>query len=286
MRRHVVPRLPNALTRQYEVQLRARAHAAHRLVMAKFLPALSTRADAEEAPAPGLAARLAAILAAIRRAFGFAAPAHDEADDLDRLGRQIARFSTREADRVLRLVLDVDQIATINVRAGELDQLLKAWARENVTLIGSIDSRYFDDIQKVVIEAVANGTATTDVRRLLEERYAVSRSRAKLIARDQIAKLNGQVTEHRQRSAGVSRYQWNTSGDERVRPSHAKLDGEVFRWDDPPSIGHPGQDFQCRCVALPIVDEDDERDLVAANQRDRRREAAAGQVPGRRGARP
>jgi hypothetical protein len=46
-----------------------------------------------------------------------------------------------------------------------------------------------------------------------------------------------------------------------VRERHAELDGERFRWDDPPVTNedgdenHPGEDYQCRCTAYPVLPE-------------------------------
>ena len=80
---------------------------------------------------------------------------------------------------------------------------------------------------------------------------------------DQIAKLNGELTKQQQTDAGVEEYIWSDSGDGRVRESHHALNGKRFRWDDPPVVTppgkpvrrcHPGQDYQCRCVALPVFD--------------------------------
>jgi SPP1 gp7 family putative phage head morphogenesis protein len=50
--------------------------------------------------------------------------------------------------------------------------------------------------------------------------------------------------------------------DARTRESHARLDGRVFAWDDPPLSdppdhhSHPGQIWNCRCVAMPILPSD------------------------------
>ncbi len=46
-------------------------------------------------------------------------------------------------------------------------------------------------------------------------------------------------------------YIWRTSGDDKVRPSHAVNNGKIFSWDTPPAIGHPGENFNCRCTAEP-----------------------------------
>ncbi len=45
----------------------------------------------------------------------------------------------------------------------------------------------------------------------------ISNSRAKLLARDQVGKLNGRLTQRRQQDIGVEMYIWSTSRDERMR---------------------------------------------------------------------
>ncbi len=45
------------------------------------------------------------------------------------------------------------------------------------------------------------------------------------------------------------KYIWRTVGDEKVRDSHAELDGTVRDLSDSPD---PGEDFNCRCWAEPV----------------------------------
>lgn len=47
-------------------------------------------------------------------------------------------------------------------------------------------------------------------------------------------------------------YIWRTKNDGNVRPEHSILDGQMFTWDNPPSVGHPGDDYGCRCIAEPV----------------------------------
>lgn len=42
------------------------------------------------------------------------------------------------------------------------------------------------------------------------------------------------------------KYVWVTVGDDKVRPEHEALDGEVRTWYDTP---HPGEEYGCRCHA-------------------------------------
>jgi len=53
----------------------------------------------------------------------------------------------------------------------------------------------------------------------------------------------------------TTHYIWRTSGDGKVRDSHAANNGKIFAWDDPPPTGHPGEDFGCRCTAEPYTPE-------------------------------
>jgi SPP1 gp7 family putative phage head morphogenesis protein len=183
-------------------------------------------------------------------------------EDLRRRGRAVSSYSAAEQERVFRAVYRIRSFAPLAV-GGDI----QAWVATNVDLIRSIDTRYFDDIERVVSEAVQTGRSTETLRKDLQRRYEVSESRARLIARDQISKLNGQIARERQVSLGATRYMWSTSGDERVRDRHAELDGQIFSWSDPPvindqgDVGHPGDDFQCRCGAIPVLDQQGVEDL-------------------------
>jgi len=137
--------------------------------------------------------------------------------------------------------------------------LLNNWSRNNSLLIKDIPFKTSNQIAEQTRKALIDGTNlkdTTDaIFNIMAERTDVSDSRAKLIARDQVSKLNGQLTMERQTDLGVESYIWRTVGDERVREEHDILDGETFSWDSPPEPGHPGEDYQCRCWAEPILPE-------------------------------
>lgn len=48
--------------------------------------------------------------------------------------------------------------------------------------------------------------------------------------------------------AGESEYfEWNTMGDERVRPTHEARDGKIYNWDNAEIV--PGEEPGCRCWA-------------------------------------
>lgn len=60
---------------------------------------------------------------------------------------------------------------------------------------------------------------------------------------------------------GFDRYVWTTKKDNRVRPDHARLEGRIISWNDPPVVdlrsgrrAHCGGDYNCRCTASPLAD--------------------------------
>ena len=53
----------------------------------------------------------------------------------------------------------------------------------------------------------------------------------------------------------TEQYVWETRGDSKVRVSHRRNEGKIFRWDNPPPTGHPGQDYNCRCLAIPYYED-------------------------------
>lgn len=63
----------------------------------------------------------------------------------------------------------------------------------------------------------------------------------------------GLINQLRQQDLGIERYTWRSQDDAKVRDSHAEYDDQVFRWDEPPASGHPGQAHNCRCVAEPVA---------------------------------
>jgi SPP1 gp7 family putative phage head morphogenesis protein len=139
--------------------------------------------------------------------------------------------------------------------------LIDRFQDANARLITKMRDETIQQIRAVLDDAWTKGERVEVMREKLQERFGVSESRADLIARDQTLKLNAEITQTRQTAAGVQKYVWTTSGDERVRPMHDDLDGQTFSWDDPPVTNeagdrnHPGGDYQCRCTAMPVLDE-------------------------------
>jgi SPP1 gp7 family putative phage head morphogenesis protein len=207
----------------------------------RFAPPPESRTDAADGDARGVISR-------VRRAVANA-PAHAGAAATT-VGERVAGHSRQEFKRL-----------GINLRKEEpkFNGLIAGWRRDNIALITSLVDQELGTIQNLLADG--EGRRVESLANDIEERLRVTRSKAELLARDQVLKLNAKITGERQKAAGVEQYIWTTSGDERVRSRHADLEGETFRWDDPPVTNedgdrnHPGEDYQCRCTAYPVLPE-------------------------------
>jgi SPP1 gp7 family putative phage head morphogenesis protein len=153
---------------------------------------------------------------------------------------------------------DALAVVGINANAMGISATISQARDENIRLVEKALRAYAKDVRAVFDDPEANTWRVEELQARLLERGNVSVSRAELIARDQTLKTNAAITQTRQVQAGVEYYEWSTSLDERVRDEHRALEGQRFAWNNPPSVGHPGEDFQCRCVAIPVIPEADE----------------------------
>ncbi|WP_161883948.1 minor capsid protein [Deinococcus alpinitundrae] len=109
--------------------------------------------------------------------------------------------------------------------------------------------RFKDDAARTVREALRLGLTPEKAADLLQARLGVHRSRAVLIAQDQMLTAASRAGIDRLKTLGVKQFQWETQQDSRVRPGHQALQGRVFTWRGAPEL--PGHAVMCRCWAAP-----------------------------------
>ncbi len=170
----------------------------------------------------------------------------------------ISDFNQKEWRAIVKQAIGIDLYANEPWLRDEL----KSWARENANLITTMEEGAIRQVSQWTQKGLREGWSHRDIAKNIEERFDVSRSWAKFIARDQTGKLNGDLTQARQTESGVKAYFWRDSRDERVRgnpgglypkaePSHWDRNGQRFLWSKPPAGGHPGHDYNCRCTSEP-----------------------------------
>ncbi|RTQ01320.1 phage head morphogenesis protein [Enterobacter sp. WCHEn045836] len=97
-----------------------------------------------------------------------------------------------------------------------LGDFFDAAVEENVALIRSLTSDYFNNIQRQVMDSILRGDSITTLTRNLQSVTGATYRRAALIARDQTLKVTSDINRRRQTSAGINRFRWSDSKDARV----------------------------------------------------------------------
>lgn len=163
----------------------------------------------------------------------------------------------------------------------------KLWVNENHRLIKSLSQEYITKLNTILTTGFQSGWTFEEmvdaIQKLSDKMVGY---RARLIARDQVGKLQYAVTRRQFESIGMDGYLWTTARDERVRgnptgkypkaiPSHWEMDSLVCKFDDPTVFSetgriwlkrysympmvHPGQAILCRCTCtpywLPLINE-------------------------------
>ena len=232
----------------------------------KHLPEIRAAAQAEAGQRHDgindLIAFIQQLFVEIREALEQSVAAFGLRRKVERMAHMTRKLSIKEWKRAVHAVLGIDIFEDYYM--GEFyREAITRWVETNVSLISTIPKNTLDKMENIVLDGFRNGRPTSSIMKEIQKTYSVSKARARLIARDQIAKLNGELSRQQQLDAGVKEYIWSDSRDGRVRDSHRSLNGKRFSWNEPPIVDikrgrrcHPGQDFQCRCVPLPVFDID------------------------------
>jgi SPP1 gp7 family putative phage head morphogenesis protein len=218
------------------------------------------RADDARADA-GEADRLRQLIAQARDTLIASLPVRE----LEQLAVEVARrtegHQKTQLIRQVRAKLGVDVLLT----DPRLGSIMEGFVAENVSLIKSVPEEIAARLEKTVTRGVSSGLRWRDIAEDVQADFDVGRQRAHVIARDQVGKFYGQVSQTRQKDLGATEYIWRTARDGRVRGnptgnfpkakySHWDREGVRFRWDEPPPDGHPGQPILCRCYPEPVLD--------------------------------
>lgn len=140
------------------------------------------------------------------------------------------------------------------------------WRNNMEYWIQTFTEKEITELRDQVSENVAAGNRFEAMTHTIADSYGVTSRKARFLARQETNLLMAKYKETRYASAGVVSYIWqcvNGSPNHPVRPGHLKLNGTKQRFDKPPNTADPGQpakfnnpgeDFNCRCYARPIVE--------------------------------
>ena len=131
---------------------------------------------------------------------------------------------------------------------------------EQVKLIKSLPLEAAQRVHEMTTAAVSSGRRAADIVDDILATGDVTATRARLIARTEVARASANLMQGRAEYAGSEGYVWRTSEDDDVRPSHKRMEGRYVRWTEPPTLdgltGHAGTLPNCRCFSEPIFPDD------------------------------
>lgn len=106
-------------------------------------------------------------------------------------------------------------------------------------------------LEEGLIECVAAGKKTTQLKETLQNRFNVSYSRADTLVRTEVAHIQNEAAKQRYKDSGITQVQWWTGPDERTCPECGKLHKKIYPVGaNIPCPSHP----RCRCTIIPVVD--------------------------------
>jgi len=152
-----------------------------------------------------------------------------------------------------------------NELRGPIGEKVKELIDQNAQYIKSVPEGVAKDLVRHIHSKAYEGSREAEKSPDFKEMVCeMSNNHAKLISRTETSKTMSALTQARAEYTGHDWYIWHTSKDQRVRDSHKLMDGVLCRFSDPPDPeeingekgnGHygPGNIFNCRCYAAPVI---------------------------------
>lgn len=166
---------------------------------------------------------------------------------------------------------------------------IKAYRENQKINIKDFTPEYTERLLEMVKDNALAGFNRNEMIRQIQAEYGTTKAKARFLARQETSLFMSAVRKERFEDAGVSLYRWSSSQDSRVvgKPggqypnptdghgNHFAMNGKICRLDDPMVYArsledakagkwrskaelqggtkHPGEEFGCRCVAVPVI---------------------------------
>jgi len=166
---------------------------------------------------------------------------------------------------------------------------IDAYRRNQEINIKNFTPEQTERLLKMVKDNALAGFNRNEMIRQIQAEYGTTKAKARFLARMETSLFMSAVRKERFEDAGISLYRWSSSRDSRVvgtpggqypnptdgHGDHHAMNGKICRLDDPMVYArtmedakagkwrskaelsggtkHPGEEFGCRCVAVPII---------------------------------
>lgn len=163
-------------------------------------------------------------------------------------------------DQKRRTVEDALKIK-VHLSPTEQQQLTDSYTNDMTLAIKNFADEQVVRLRQLVEKSLFEGLNDQNLVDAIQKEFNVTKNKAMFLARQETGLLVSAYRKVTYSTVGSKQYKWSTSHDDRVRTMHKELDGKIFSWDDPPvtddkgNRNHPGEDWQCRCQAIPIFEQ-------------------------------
>ncbi len=153
-----------------------------------------------------------------------------------------------------------DGIIDYNINQKIADNLAIDYTNNLNLYIRNFTDENIFNLREKVYQNTFDGYRAEKLIDIIKSNYNVSQNKAKFLARQETNLLTAKFRQERYTDSGVNKYKWRIRGFH-TRPDHERLNNKIFTWDNPPITNretgernHPGEDYNCFCLAIPIVE--------------------------------
>lgn len=167
----------------------------------------------------------------------------------------------------------VGQSVVFNGKNPRVTQFLDKWSATRIT--GKVNKTTQKRIRTVLSRAVEEGHGYERMAKEIGHVFDVAEgSRAMMIARTEVHRASNFAGLEGYKQAGVEKKEWQTSISDTSRETHIEMNGQVVDIDEnftspdggsapyPGEFGEAGEDVNCQCGVLPVVNERSLRPVV------------------------
>lgn len=176
--------------------------------------------------------------------------------------RMQSQVSQRDMQAWSELGREVGRELHREISKAPTGKFLKSSLAEQVELITSIPLNAARRVHLLTMKNLESSARSAEIKKEIMRSSQVSEFQARRIARTETSRTATELTKSRAIHIGAEFFIWRTAADSDVRLTHKKLNGKVFRWDDPPVSEEsgeralPGGIWNCRCYPEPVINFD------------------------------
>jgi SPP1 gp7 family putative phage head morphogenesis protein len=154
--------------------------------------------------------------------------------------------------------------------AEQRKKIAEDWQDNLELTVKGLIQEQITQMRKDLQKSVFTGNRYQSAVGAIQKSYGVSANKAKFWARQETKLLITKFQETRYADAGIYEYTWHAVAGSPLHPvrkqhealAKASQKGKIYRYDDPPITtepgqpvrrNNPGQDYNCRCHARPVV---------------------------------